>query len=47
MVAIALPLADIASEGQDVVIGMLIVGIVILAVIGLGEFADYRTRKQK
>ena len=47
MVAIVLPLADIASEGQDVVIAMLIVGLVILAVIGLGEFADYRSRRQK
>jgi hypothetical protein len=43
--ALVLPLADIASEGRDIVIGMLIVGLVILGVIGLGELADYMFKR--
>lgn len=39
MAVLALPLLDIASEGRDVVIGMLIVGLVILGVIAIGEIA--------
>lgn len=40
MASLALPLLDIASEGRDVVIGMLIVGLVIVGVILLGELAE-------
>ena len=32
---------DAASEGLDVIIGMLIVGLIFLAVIGLGELSNY------
>ena len=37
-------LADAASEGKDVVLSMLVVGLVFLAVIGLGELNDWRVR---
>jgi hypothetical protein len=35
-------LADAASEGRDVVTGMLIVGLIFLAVIGLGTLSKKR-----
>ena len=44
---VAALLADIASEGRDIVIGMLIVGLVILGVILLGELAGYLSHRQK
>jgi hypothetical protein len=34
-------LADAASEGKKVVLSMLVVGLVFLAVIGLGELTHY------
>ena len=37
-------LADAAQEGRDVVLSMLVVGLVFLAVIGIGEFVDWRQR---
>ena len=37
-------LADAAKEGKDVVLSMLVVGLVFLAVIGIGEFVDWRHR---
>jgi hypothetical protein len=37
-------LADAASEGRDVVLSMLVVGLVILLVIVLGELNDWRVR---
>ena len=40
-------LADIASEGRDIVIGMLIVGLVIVGVIVIGELAGYLSHRQK
>jgi hypothetical protein len=40
-------LGDVVSEGKDVVIGMLIVGLVILAVIGLGELSEYYSHKRR
>ena len=40
-------LGDTVSEGKDVVIGMLIVGLVILAVIGLGELTTYLSHRNK
>ena len=42
-VALAL-LADAASEGKDVVLSMLVVGLVILLVIALGELNEWRVR---
>ena len=46
MAVLALPLLDIASEGRDVVIGMLIVGLVIVGVIALGELAERMFRDE-
>ena len=39
-----LVLASAASEGKKVVLSMLVVGLVFLAVIGVGEFFDWRQR---
>jgi heme/copper-type cytochrome/quinol oxidase subunit 2 len=39
-------LADAAKEGKDVVLSMLVVGLVFLAVIGIGEFFDWRQRRR-
>jgi hypothetical protein len=38
---LALVLADNASEGKDVILAMLIVGLVFLSVIALGETAHW------
>jgi hypothetical protein len=40
-------LADIQTEGRDVVIGMLIVGLIIVGVIVLGELAGYLSHRRK
>lgn len=37
MVAVSLVLADAAEEGRNIVLSMLVVGLVIIAVIALGE----------
>ena len=42
----ALYLADAAKEGKDVVLSMLVVGLVFLAVIGIGEFFDWLGRRR-
>jgi heme/copper-type cytochrome/quinol oxidase subunit 2 len=42
----ALYLANAAEEGKDVVLSMLAVGLVFLAVIGIGEFVDWRARSR-
>jgi hypothetical protein len=47
MGSIALTLADIQTEGRDVVIGMLIVGLVIVGVIVLGELAGRMFSREK
>ena len=47
MASIALTLADIQTEGRDVVIGMLIVGLVIVGVIVLGELAGRISERRK
>jgi hypothetical protein len=47
MTALAAFLAKTAAEeGRDIVLSMLVVGLVILAVIGLGELNDWRGRKR-
>lgn len=41
---------DAASEGKDVILGMLVVGLIFLAVIVLGElahWAGHRRRERK
>jgi hypothetical protein len=40
-------LADAAEEGRNVILSMLVVGLVFLAVIGLGELNSYRAAKRK
>ena len=40
-------LADIQTEGKDVVIGMLIVGLIIIGVIVLGELAGWAAHRRK
>jgi len=40
-------LADIQTEGRDVVIGMLIVGLIIVGVIVLGELAGYMSHRRR
>ena len=47
MGSLALTLADIQSEGRDVVIGMLIVGLIIVGVIVLGELAGRISSRNK
>ena len=44
MTATLVLLADAASEGRDVVLSMLVVGLVILLVIALGDLNDWRVR---
>jgi hypothetical protein len=36
-----------ADEGRDIVLSMLVVGLVILAVIALGELSDRRGRRSR
>ena len=40
-------LADAAEEGRNVILSMLVVGLIFLAVIGLGELKNYRNAKRK
>jgi hypothetical protein len=35
-----------AEEGRDIVLSMLVVGLVILAVVALGELSDWRGRRR-
>ena len=37
-------LADAATEGKNVVLSMLVVGLVFIAVIAVGELIDWRQR---
>ena len=41
MVAALTPLADAASDGKHVILGMLIVGLVFIGVIALGQFSKW------
>jgi hypothetical protein len=41
MVASLSPLADAASDGKHVILGMLIVGLVFIGVIALGQFSKW------
>ncbi len=47
MVAALWLLADAAEEGKKVVLSMLVVGLVFLAVIGLGELTHYASTRRK
>jgi hypothetical protein len=39
-------LFDAASEGRNVILGMLIVGLIFLAVIALGELTNYASHRR-
>jgi hypothetical protein len=41
-----LPVADAASEGRKVILGMLITGLIFIAVIGLGETSRWLRRRR-
>jgi hypothetical protein len=41
LVALALPLADAASEGKKVILAMLITGLILVSVPALGELYMY------
>ena len=44
--AVLLPLADAASEGRKVILGMLITGLIFIAVILLGETSRWLKRRR-
>jgi heme/copper-type cytochrome/quinol oxidase subunit 2 len=44
--ALALVLADAASEGKKVILAMLIVGLIFLTVIALGETTHWLRRRR-
>jgi hypothetical protein len=44
--AVLLPLADAATEGKKVILGMLLTGMVFIAVIALGETSRYLKRRR-
>ena len=44
--AALLPLADAASEGKKVILGMLITGLIFIAVIALGETSRWLRRRR-
>jgi hypothetical protein len=46
MAAFALFLADAAEEGKDVVLSMLVVGLVIVAVVVIGDLYAWRASKR-
>jgi hypothetical protein len=39
-------LFDAASEGRNVILGMLVVGLIFLAVIALGELTNYASHRR-
>jgi hypothetical protein len=48
LASLALPLAeDAATEGKKVIVGMLIVGLVFLAVIAIGEISHTLTHRRR
>jgi hypothetical protein len=46
VLAAFLPLADAASEGKKVILGMLITGLVFVGVIALGETSRWLRRRR-
>jgi hypothetical protein len=39
-------LFDAASEGRNLILGMLVVGLIFLVVIGLGELTNYASHRR-
>ena len=46
MVALTGLLADAATEGRNVILGMLITGLVFVLVIGVGELSHWAARRR-
>ena len=46
LLAALFPLADAASEGKKVILGMLLTGLVFLAVIAIGETSRWLKRRR-
>ena len=46
-VALALPLADAAEEGRNIILGMLLTGLVFVGTIALGELFRWNGRRRK
>ncbi len=46
VLAALLPLADAASEGKKVILGMLITGLIFVGVIALGETSRWLRRRR-
>ena len=46
LLASLLPLADAATEGKKVILGMLITGLIFVAVIALGETSRWLKRRR-
>lgn len=46
VLAALLPLADAASEGKKVILGMLITGLIFVGVIALGETSQWLKRRR-
>jgi hypothetical protein len=47
MLALVLPLADAAEEGKNIITGMLVVGLVFIAVIALGQTAHWLRHRKR
>jgi len=47
VLALVSPLADAASEGRDVVTGMLIVGLIFVGVITLGQLTHWLRHRRR
>jgi hypothetical protein len=47
MSAAAAFLAQSADEGRNIILSMLVVGLIFLAVVGLGELNDWRAKRRK
>ena len=45
-IALLLPLADAATEGKKVILGMLLTGLVFVGVIALGETSRWLKRRR-
>jgi hypothetical protein len=47
VLALVLPLADAAEEGRNIIIGMLVTGLVFVAVVTLGELSAWLGRRRR
>ena len=46
MLEFATLLADVAEEGRDIVLSMLVVGLIFIAVIAIGQFFRWRSHRR-